>query len=129
MSDELEQFLTPYHPAIRALAVKLRAQIRDVMPEAIEQLDPAAHLIGYGVDRTYKGLICGIMLHKAHLNLMFARGTELPDPEGLLVGSGKRARHITIKQAADLENPAVHTLLRAALRQHQKQEHSRDKGR
>jgi hypothetical protein len=126
MSDELEQFLAPYHPAIRALAMKLRAQIRDVMPEAIEQLDSAAHLIAYGFDRTYNGLICGITLHKAHLNLMLARGTELPDPEGLLVGSGKRARHVTIKQAADLENPAISTLLRAALDRHQERSRSQN---
>jgi hypothetical protein len=104
---------------IQQLALKLRTLIREVMPDAIEQLDPPAHLIGYGLDRSYKGLICGITLHTAHINLMFARGTELPDPEGLLVGTGKRARHIKIQQAVDLENPAIETLLRAALRQHQ----------
>jgi hypothetical protein len=119
MSSELEPFLAPYSPVIQQLALKLRALIREVMPEAIEQLDAPAHLIGYGLDRTYKGLICGITLHKAHINLMFARGTDLPDPAGLLVGTGKRARHITIQQMADLENPAIETLLRAALRQHQ----------
>ena len=115
----LEQFLAPYDPVIQELTLKLRTLIRTVMPEAIEQLDVPAHLIGYGVNRTYKGLICGITLHKAHINLMFARGTELPDPEGLLVGTGKRARHVKIQQAADLESPAVRTLLSAALRQHQ----------
>ena len=119
MSSELEPFLAPYHPEVRALALKLRALIREVMPDAIEQLDPPAHLIGYGLDRTYKGLICGITLHKAHINLMFARGMELPDPEGLLVGTGKRARHVTIRQEAELDSPAIHTLLRAALHQHQ----------
>ena len=119
MSSELEQFLTPYSPIVQALALKLRALIREVMPETIEQLDLPAHLIGYGLDRTYKGLICGIMLHTAHINLMFARGTELPDPEGLLVGTGKRARHVTIQQEADLENPGVRRLLVAALQQHQ----------
>ena len=119
MSSELEPFLASYSPVIQQLALKLRALIRAVMPEAIEQLDPPAHLIGYGLDRTYKGLICGITLHTAHINLMFARGTELPDPAGLLIGTGKRARHVTIQQAADLENPAIETLLRAALRQHQ----------
>jgi hypothetical protein len=128
MKSELEQFLAPYDPAIQALAVKLRALIGEVMPEAIEQLDPPAHLIGYGLDRTYKGLICGITLHKAHINLMFARGTELPDPQGLLVGTGKRARHVKIQQAADLENPAVGTLLRAALRRHQELSLSQDRG-
>ena len=119
MSSELEPFLATYSPVIQQLALKLRALIREVMPEAIEQLDAPAHLIGYGLDRTYKGLICGITLHTAHINLMFARGTELPDPVGLLAGTGKRARHIKIQQAADLENPAIETLLRAALRQHQ----------
>ena len=119
MSSELEPFLAPYSPMIQQLALKLRALIREVMPEAIEQLDPPAHLVGYGLDRTYKGLICGITLHKAHINLMFARGTELPDPQGLLVGTGKRARHVKITQTTDLENPAIRALLRAALRKHQ----------
>jgi hypothetical protein len=119
MNSELEQFLAPYTPEVRELTWKLRTVIREVMPEAIEQLDPSAHLIGYGVDRTYKGLICGITLHKAHINLMFARGTELPDPDRLLIGTGKRARHIAIQQAADLEKPAVRALLVAALERHQ----------
>jgi hypothetical protein len=61
----------------------------------------------------------GITLHTAHINLMFARGTELPDPEGLLLGTGKRARHVTIRQEADLERPGVRTLLVAALQRHQ----------
>ena len=121
MSSKLEQFLAPYTPAVQALALKLRALIREVMPEAIEQLDVPAHLIGYGLDRTYKGLICGITLHTAHINLMFARGTDLPDPEGLLVGTGKRARHVTIRQETDLEQPGVRRLLVAALQRHQQE--------
>jgi hypothetical protein len=119
MSSELEQFLTPYSPMVQALALKLRALVHEVMPDTIEQLDAPAHLIGYGLDRTYKGLICGITLHTAHINLMFARGTELPDPEGLLAGTGKRARHVTIRQEADLERPGVRRLLIAALQRHQ----------
>jgi len=119
MSSELEPFLAPYSPMVQALTLKLRALIREVMPDTIEQLDPSAHLIGYGLDRTYKGLICGITLHKGHINLMFARGTELPDPEGLLVGTGKRARHVTIRQEAELEHPGVRRLLVAALQRHQ----------
>src|SRR5581483_9057562 len=127
MSSELEQFLTPYSPIVQALALKLRALIREIMPETIEQLDPSAHLIGYGLDRTYKGLICGITLHKVHINLMFASGTELPDAEGLLAGTGKRARHVTIRQEADLERPGVRILLVAALQRHQQVSLSHDR--
>jgi len=129
MSSELEQFLTPYSPIVQALALKLRTLIGEIMPDSIEQLDPPAHLIGYGLDRTYKGLICGITLHKAHINLMFARGTELPDPEGLLVGTGKQGRHVTIRQEADLENPGVRRLLVAALQRHQQLSLSHDRRR
>ena len=129
MSSELEQFLTPYSPMVQALVLKLRTLIREIMPDAIEQLDLPAHLIGYGLDRTYKGLICGITLHKAHINLMFARGTELPDPEDLLLGTGKRARHVTIRQEVDLERPGVRTLLVAALQRHQEISLSQDRRR
>jgi hypothetical protein len=56
---------------------------------------------------------------------MFARGTDLPDLEGLLVGIEKRARHITIRQEADLEHPGIRSLLVAALQQHQQGSRSR----
>jgi hypothetical protein len=115
MPTDLEAFLAAYNPDVRDLAWKVRTLILDVMPAALEQLDPSANLIGYGVDRTYKGLICGITLHKAHVNLMFARGTELPDPQGLLTGTGKRARHIKIQRAAEVDVPAVRALLEAAV--------------
>jgi hypothetical protein len=35
MNTVLEQFLAPYTPEVRELAWKLRAVIREVMPEAI----------------------------------------------------------------------------------------------
>lgn len=120
MSSDLEQFLAQYAPDVRDLARKMRAVICEVMPDAIEQLDPPANLIGYGTDRTYQGLVCGITLHATYINLMFAKGTELPDPVHLLIGTGKRARHVKIRQPAEIENPAVRTLLVAALHRHQR---------
>jgi hypothetical protein len=115
MISDVESFLASYNQDVRDLAWKVRALIRDVMPAAVEQLDPSANLIGYGVDCTYKGLICGITLHKAHVNLMFAKGSELPDPQGLLTGTGKRARHIKIQPGAEIDTPAVRALLEAAM--------------
>ena len=119
MSTDIESFLASYNQNVRDLAWKVRAVIREVMPTAIEQLDPPANLIGYGVDRTYKGLICGMTLHKAHVNLMFANGSELPDPHGLLTGTGKRARHIKIHSGTEIDTPAVRALLETASRAQQ----------
>src|SRR6202035_2288082 len=46
--------------------------------------------------------------------LGFNWGVDLPDPEGVLEGSGRRVRHIRISQPADLEKPIVRRLVRAA---------------
>jgi hypothetical protein len=42
------------------------------------------------------------------------RGAELPYPEGLLAGTGKRGRHVRLSTAADLEGLALRALLTAA---------------
>ena len=115
MNAEVEQFLAPFAPEIRDLAWKVRALVLEVFPDGIEQLDAPAKLIGYGFDRTYKGLVCGITLHKAHVNLMFAQGTELHDPAGLLTGTGKRARHVKVQQPGEVDRPEVRALLEAAV--------------
>ncbi len=43
------------------------------------------------------------------------RGAELPDPQKLLKGSGKTARHIVLEDAADLDKPAIKALMKHAL--------------
>ena len=74
MNPELDAFLAPHPPAVQDLARRARALVLAIFPDAIEQLDPAERLIGYGFDRTYKGLVCGIALQRSYINLMFARG-------------------------------------------------------
>jgi len=114
----LNAFLSSYPADIALLARQAIDLIREVLPDAIEMLDPSANLVAYGSDRSYKGLICGITLHKAHINIMFADGVNLPDPDGLLVGTGKKARHIKISNLHDLNHPAIRTLLQSALKNH-----------
>jgi hypothetical protein len=115
MDQSLDEFLVNHPEEVRKLVLNARGLILEVMPDVIEQLDPSANLIGYGTDRSYKGLVCGIAIYKTYINLMFARGASLPDPVGLLRGTGKRARHIKIETAADLENPGVRTMLESAV--------------
>jgi hypothetical protein len=42
------------------------------------------------------------------------RGTELPDPAGLLEGSGKLHRIVSVRSEADLDTPALQDLMSAA---------------
>jgi hypothetical protein len=118
MTEDLDAMLAPSRPEVRELALGLRALVQGLFPEAIEQLDQPARLIGYGFDRSYKGLVCAIALQSTYVNLMFARGAELTDPDRLLVGTGKRARHVKIRRPEDIGMPAVQVLIEHAIRTH-----------
>ncbi len=59
MHTELDAFLAPYAPEVQDLARRARALILAAMPDAVEQFDAPARLIGYGFDRTCRGLVCG----------------------------------------------------------------------
>jgi hypothetical protein len=50
----------------------------------------------------------------AHVGLGFFRGAELPDPQGLLQGTGKLMRHVKLKPAAALPGAALEALIAAA---------------
>jgi len=51
---------------------------------------------------------------KAHVNVGFFRGAEIPDPAGLLEGSGKLMRHAKVRPGSDLDAAALSNLIRAA---------------
>lgn len=114
MSD-FDLFLQHCPPALHPSAAAARALILEVMPAAVEQFDLSASLVAYGTDRTTKGLLCGIIFYREHLNLMFAQGASLADPYALLRGSGKRARHIRLQSLEDVLQPGVRALLERAV--------------
>jgi len=49
-----------------------------------------------------------------HANMFFARGAELEDPGGILQGTGKTLRYLTLRTAVDARREAVAKVLRAA---------------
>jgi len=51
---------------------------------------------------------------KAHVNVGFFRGAELPDPVGLLEGTGKFMRHVKLGPGRVLDSTALSQLVRAA---------------
>ena len=49
-----------------------------------------------------------------HVNVGFFHGAALPDPEGLLQGTGKSMRHVKVKPGLDLDRSALDALIAAA---------------
>ena len=57
------------------------------------------------------GTVCGFMTGKEHVTFIFLRGAALPDPEGLLEGTGKSVRHVKVRTVKDLKRPALKKLI------------------
>ncbi len=58
--------------------------------------------------------VVGVGTFPRHSAIFFYRGRELDDGSGLLQGSGKDTRFVTLRSPADVEKPAVKKLLRNA---------------
>ncbi|WEK44604.1 MAG: DUF1801 domain-containing protein [Candidatus Sphingomonas colombiensis] len=52
----------------------------------------------------------------AHVNIGFFHGAALPDPAGLLEGTGKRMRHVKLRHGKPIDEEAVSELIAAAYR-------------
>ncbi|MGS5085946.1 DUF1801 domain-containing protein [Hydrogenophaga sp. A37] len=53
---------------------------------------------------------------KAHVNIGFFHGVALPDPTGLLEGTGKRMRHVKLRPGRPVDEAALDALIAAAYR-------------
>jgi hypothetical protein len=102
-------------PHVCELAQKAKALIAEVYPPVVEVAWPRQRIIGYGVGpKKMSEHFCYIAVLKERINLGFYYGAALPDPSGLLEGSGKSLRHIKISQAKQLEDPSLRELLEKA---------------
>ncbi len=55
-----------------------------------------------------------VNVFKAHVNVGFFLGAELPDPSGLLEGKGKYMRHVKLKPNRKIDEQALISLIEAA---------------
>ena len=69
----------------------------------------------YSLSDKLKHAFCHIPVYSNHINLGFNLGADLDDPDGILSGSGKKIRHVSIRDSADLSHPAIARLLADAV--------------
>lgn len=103
---------------LRAIAERLRALIDELDPACVEVPRPGESAASYGVGpKKMSEAYAYIMPQSSYVNLGFFYGTALPDPEGLLEGSGRTMRHVKIRSLEAAGQPAIRDLLRAALQE------------
>jgi len=105
-----------YPREIAELALATRALVLEEAPEAAElNYDLYTVVAAFTFTGSGGDSFIHITGHAKWVNLGFTFGSLLPDPGGMLRGEGKQIRHIRITKKADLENPDVRSLVRAAI--------------
>ena len=116
----VEDILSRFDEKTIELASQLRKLLLEELKDIMEIPDNSVNLVGYGYGTGYKDLICVIMLSKKGVKLGLNRGSELPDPNKLLTGSGKVHRYVEIKDEDSIKSPALKKLLSEALKAYKK---------
>lgn len=94
----------------------LREFIFGLYPEANEMLYHTHALTSvYTLSDKLGDAYCMIPIYTVHLNLGFNKGALLPDPQGLLKGTGNLIRHIPVTRPEDYRNDVVAELVKEAI--------------
>jgi len=96
--DPMRAMVQPWFERIRALGPDVTECLHDHMPTACVGDAAFAYVNAF----------------TAHASIGFFHGSNLPDPSGLLEGSGKRMRHVKLKPGADVDEAALAALIDAA---------------
>jgi len=110
----INELLEGYSPEVRDLALRACDLVRSVLPDAVVKVHPGWKNIIFGTGPRMGDMVVAVIPHRSRINLQFV-GADLPDPAGLLEGTGKMGRHVKVASPAVLENPAVRDLLLAAV--------------
>jgi len=114
----LAGFMSKFDPAVAALARSARRALRQRFPTAVELIydNYNALAIGWGPNERASEAFVSLAVYARGVNLYFIEGATLSDPHKLLKGSGNQGRFIRLESVAQLDEPGVEALLRAAVR-------------
>lgn len=109
----------------------VRAAVRKRFPTANELAYDYGHALVIGYAPADRGIdaVVAIRASATGVSLYFNQGPELPDPKGLLRGSGKQTRYIQVEAASQLAHPDVEALIAATIDQARVPLPSQGKGR
>jgi hypothetical protein len=111
----VEDLLLAHSPEVRELTMRARGLILTSWPEFVEQVDLPSKLLAYGRGWKNSEIVFTLMPQRTYVNLGVADGATLPDPTGLLAGTGRKHRHVKITSCQELESEALMGLLKAAI--------------
>ena len=116
-SQQLKVFLAKFEPRVAVSARSALVRLRKRLPGATELVydNYNALAIGFGSSDKASEAIFSIAVFPRWVSLFFLQGAKLPDPDGLLQGTGTKVRHIVLTEPAVLEQASVKKLMAIAM--------------
>ena len=113
---QLTAIIDARSPEMAKLTKAVLAKVRGQMPGSVELVYDKRNslVIGFCSAARASNVINSIAVYSKWINLYFFEGDTLPDPEGLLQGSGSMVRSIRVTDAEQLDRPAVKALMAEA---------------
>jgi hypothetical protein len=108
------ELLQGYSPEVRELARRACDLVASVLPDATVKVHPGWKNIIFGTGPKMGDAVVAVVPLASRINFQLF-GADLPDPSGLLEGTGKMGRHVKITSLALLESAEVRDLLLAAV--------------
>ena len=117
-AKQVAGFIAKFDPAIAKLTRSCRSVVRKRYPSAIELVydNYNALAIGYSPTEKTSEVVFSLAVYARGLNLYFMYGRSLPDPNGLLQGSGTQGAFIRLESVATLDEPKVIDLIQRAVK-------------
>jgi hypothetical protein len=111
-----DDLLASTNESLRPVMQRIRTIILEILPNASEvvRLGDGAATYGLGPRKMIEGVVYLAPI-KGWINLGFYQGALLPDPQGLLEGTGKKLRHVKLHNLDACERPGLRQLIRSAV--------------
>src|SRR5881397_2997171 len=112
---QLAGFIAKFSPQMATLIRGARKKMRERLPHALELVYDNYNffVIGYGPSERASEAVFSLAAQAKGVSLCFLQGAGLPDPHGLLKGSGKVVRSLRLEAAATLDRAEVRALMKA----------------
>ena len=113
---QLDAFVDKFEPKHQRLIRAVRSSLRKRLAGATELVYENYNFFVIGYSPTERG-IDAIVAIAARVDgvRLYLQGVHLPDPKGLLLGSGRQTRFVRVEAASQLAHPDVKALIAVAI--------------
>ena len=118
-AEQLADFIAKFDPAVGKTIRSCRSAVRRLLPTSVEMVYDNYNFLAIGYSTTERASDCIVSLacSAKGVALCFYYGASLPDPDGILLGSGNQTRFVRLPGPGTLKEPAIKRAIRAAVAQ------------